>query len=140
MGLNGELARANAVLTAISSTCMVLAFAAVRRKRLRLHRNLMLVAFGAATIFLALFVVRFVEFGPTRFSGSGLPAQIVFYAIYFTHEPTAVVSVPLVVVTAALGLRGAILQHREMARVALPIWLYSSLTGLFIYLFLYGPF
>jgi uncharacterized membrane protein YozB (DUF420 family) len=38
-----------------------------------------------------------------------------------------------------LGLRGEMARHKRLARVAWPIWLYVSLTGVAIYLLLY-PF
>jgi uncharacterized membrane protein YozB (DUF420 family) len=36
-----------------------------------------------------------------------------------------------------LGLSGRIERHRRLARVAWPIWLYVSVTGVVIYLMLY---
>ena len=45
----------------------------------------------------------------------------------------------LALVLIRLGLRDRIHQHRRLARVAWPIWLYVSVTGVVIYLLLY-PF
>jgi uncharacterized membrane protein YozB (DUF420 family) len=36
-----------------------------------------------------------------------------------------------------LGLGGRIARHRRLARVAWPIWMYVSVTGVVIYLLLY---
>jgi uncharacterized membrane protein YozB (DUF420 family) len=36
-----------------------------------------------------------------------------------------------------LGVRGSLARHRRLARVAWPIWLYVSVTGVLIYLLLY---
>jgi uncharacterized membrane protein YozB (DUF420 family) len=36
-----------------------------------------------------------------------------------------------------LGLRGRFERHRRLARVAWPIWMYVSVTGVLIYLLLY---
>ena len=35
------------------------------------------------------------------------------------------------------GLAGQIAQHRRLARIAWPIWIYVSLTGVLIYVLLY---
>ncbi len=134
---NQVLAFANAVLTTGSTLCMTLGYVAIRRKQVARHRRFMLAAFGLAALFMALFVLRFVKFGPTQFLDHALPARIAFYALYFTHEPLAVLSVPLVVVAAVLGWRGALRTHREVARMALPIWAYSSVTGVALFFFLY---
>ncbi len=136
MPSNRELATVNAVLVSVSTICMALAFRAVRHKQITAHRNLMLAAFGASGLFMVLFVLRFVRYGPTPFAGGGALRGL-FYAVYFSHEPVAVISVPLVVTALILGLRRSFPMHREVARMALPVWLYSSVTGVGAYLLLY---
>lgn len=136
MGLNGALALANAGLTAASVSCMLLALRAVRRKQVERHRNLMLAAASASFLFLVLFVFRYVRFGPTPFRGRG-PWRWLFDAVLFSHEPLAVVNVPLVGFALAFGLLRRDDLHREFAAVAFPVWLYVSATGLLIYVLLY---
>ena len=49
-------------------------------------------------------------------------------------------SVPLLaIVLIVLGLRDERSRHRRLARIAWPIWIYVSITGVLIYLLLY-PF
>jgi uncharacterized membrane protein YozB (DUF420 family) len=49
-------------------------------------------------------------------------------------------SVPvLAIVLIVLGLRDDRARHRRLARIAWPIWIYVSITGVLIYLLLY-PF
>jgi uncharacterized membrane protein YozB (DUF420 family) len=46
--------------------------------------------------------------------------------------------VPVLAITLiALGLRGRIETHRNLARLAWPIWVYVSVTGVMIYVLLY---
>jgi putative membrane protein len=137
MGLNDGLALADACLTAVAVACMLLGYHAIRRKRVARHRNFMLGAVAASTGFLAIFVFRFVRFGFHPFARSGV-LRVVFDAVFFSHEPLAVVNVPLVLGAAALGLAGRVPTHREIARWALPIWIYVGVTGILIYFLLYG--
>jgi uncharacterized membrane protein YozB (DUF420 family) len=44
---------------------------------------------------------------------------------------------PLAIALIVLGLRDRRAQHRRLARVAWPIWLYVSVTGVAIYVLLY---
>jgi uncharacterized membrane protein YozB (DUF420 family) len=48
---------------------------------------------------------------------------------------------PLAIALIRWGLRGEIQRHRRLARVAWPIWIYVSTTGVAIYalLYLYAP-
>jgi len=116
---------------------MTAAFVAIRRKRVATHRSLMISAVVASATFMALFVVRFVRFGFAKFEGEG-PVRAAYYAIFFSHEPLAVISVPLVLVALVLGLKRSYRAHKEVARIALPIWLYVATTGVLLYLLLYA--
>jgi putative membrane protein len=136
VNLNGLLALTNACLSTISIVCMTTAFFAIRRKRVTLHRNLMLTAASASALFLVLFVVRFVRYGFAHFGGVGA-MRVVYLAVFYSHEPIAVINVPLVVAAVILGLRRSFRAHKEVAQMALPLWLYAAVTGVALYLLLY---
>ena len=44
---------------------------------------------------------------------------------------------PLVLVALVLGLRGSYSVHKDVARYALPIWIYVAATGVMIYILAY---
>ena len=136
MDVNASLALFHALLSSVSLTCAVLAVRAIRRRDVAGHRALMLAAVAASAVFLVSFVVRFVLFGFATFRGG--PSTYVLYAVvFFTHEPIAVVSVPLVLVALVLGLRRVDRMHREVVGLAYPIWLYSLGTGVLLFALLY---
>ncbi len=136
MDLNGALALADVVLTSASLVCMLRGYAAIRLRRVDRHRRWMLLALAAASLFTVSFVVRYAQFGRSPFVLGG-PIRAFYLVVWFSHEPVAVVSVPLVLAAAALGLRGAFEPHREVARLALPVWVYASLSGVLVYLLVY---
>jgi putative membrane protein len=134
--MNHGLALTNAVLTASALICMVSGWRAIRRKDVRRHKQLMIAATALSAAFVAVFLLRFVEHGFTPFQGSGVLRGI-YYFVFFSHEPLAVVNVPLVLVALACGLLGAYAVHKEVARYALPIWIYVAATGVLIYVLVY---
>jgi putative membrane protein len=134
--MNHALALANAILTACSLGCMIAGRHAIARRDAQRHKRLMVAATVAAAAFVVLFVIRFVRYGFTRYEGHGI-ARGLYSAAFFSHEPLAVINVPLVLVAIVLGLRGAYSIHKEVARYAFPIWIYVAATGLLIYLFVY---
>lgn len=136
MDLNGALALGDALLTSVSLACMLRGYAAIRRHRIRAHRRWMLLALAAASVFAASFVVRYARFGRSPFALGG-PVRVFYLVVWFTHEPIAVVSIPLVLAAAVLGLRRAFEAHREVARLAFPVWVYASVTGVLVYLLVY---
>ena len=132
--MNAHLAFANAALVATSAVCMGLGYRAIRRKQIERHRNFMLAAFVTSAAFMVVFVLRFVKFGRQPYHGS---ATIFYNVLFFSHEPLAVVSLPLVISAVVLGLKRIDHTHREVAQFALPIWLYAAVSGVALYVLLY---
>ena len=63
--------------------------------------------------------------------------RAVYYVMLLTHIVLAMAIAYLVPKTFALALRGQFERHRRWARWTYPIWLYVSITGVLVYLFLY---
>lgn len=77
--------------------------------------------------------------GPTRFTGQGL-ARPVYFTILTSHTILAIVVAPFILLTILRGLRGRFEEHKKIARLVYPVWLYVSVTGVIVYLFLYQLF
>jgi putative membrane protein len=136
MGLNEELALANASLSALSVVGMMGGWLAIRARRVGLHRSLMLGAASSSFLFLVLFAWRLARFGLREFRGGAAWTNL-YRLLFLTHEPVAVINVPLVVSALALGLGKRYVLHREVARVAIWVWLFTATTGILVYLMLY---
>ena len=99
-----------------------------------------------ACIVSALFLVCYVTYhairtyyyglGPTKFTGEGIIRPI-YFTILTSHTILAVVVTPFVVLTLWRALKGRFDAHRKLARLVYPVWLYVSVTGVIVYLFLY---
>lgn len=133
------LATTNMLLSAATAAFLVAGRRAIRRRAIITHRNRMIAAFACSAAFLLLFVIRFVVFGFQPFAGGGV-WRVIYYVVLFAHEPIAVISVPLAVVTFLLGLTRSSF-HTELAGATLVIWLVSAVTGVLLYVQLYivGP-
>ena len=126
----------NASLNATSACLVTIGWFAIRARRVTLHKRCMLAAVATSALFLVCYVVRTALTGTHRFEGP--PALRAGYlTVLFSHMMLAIVALPLVTRTAYLGLRGRLDQHRRLARITLPIWLYVSVTGVLIYVLLY---
>ena len=58
-------------------------------------------------------------------------------SILATHTALAAMVPPLAIITLNRGLRERYDRHRKIAKWALPVWLYVSVTGVIVYLMLY---
>lgn len=131
-----DLPAVNAALNGTSALLILAGYAAIRRRRVALHRALMLSAVGVSTLFLASYLYYHAQAGTTRFAGQGW-VRAVYFTILVSHTVLAMAIVPLVITTLFFALRRRFPQHRRIARVTFPTWLYVSLTGIAVYLMLY---
>ncbi len=133
-----SLPAVNAALNAVAACLLVRGRWLIRRKRVDAHRRTMLSAFAVSSLFLLLYVIHKAArgFESTHFGGEGL-LRAGYFALLATHVSLAM-SVPvLALVLVRLGLRGELARHRRIARIAWPIWMYVSVTGVLIYFLLY---
>jgi uncharacterized membrane protein YozB (DUF420 family) len=63
--------------------------------------------------------------------------RALYFAILVPHVILAAAVVPLALVTIFRGLKDRRPQHRRLARVTLPIWLFVSVSGVIVYLMVY---
>jgi uncharacterized membrane protein YozB (DUF420 family) len=142
--LRGLLPTLNACLNASSAVLLVLGYAAIRARRVTLHKSCMLTALAVSGVFLASYL--FYHFGVIRGQHVSFRERVpsappwvaeVYVAVLLSHTLLAVVAAPLALVTAYLGLRDRLTRHVRIARWTLPIWLYVSVTGVVVYWMLY---
>jgi len=111
---------------------LVTAVVAIRRRNRVRHRNLMLTNLGVSIVFLVCYVVQVSTVGHKAFPGDDW-VRVLFLTILTTHTFLAVCLVPLALRTFYLAFRQRFGEHRRIARITFPVWLYVSVTGVVIY-------
>lgn len=126
-------AKINAIINSIVSLTLVAALVAVKSRNYKLHRKLMLTAMVLSVLFLISYVCHHLLAGDTKFGGAGAIRYIYFF-ILITHILLAAIILPFILFTTYRGLIAEWPQHRKLARITWPIWLYVSVTGVLVYL------
>jgi putative membrane protein len=134
--LNEILPALNAVLNSLSALCLCSGYLAIRRGRRALHARLMVAALAFSTLFLASYLTHHWLHESRRYPREDW-TRPVYLAVLLSHTVLAVVNVPLVAMTVVRAARKRFDAHRRIARWALPVWLYVSVTGVAVYLMLY---
>lgn len=137
----------NAVINSCVSVLLVGALIAVKRKKLFLHKRLMLTAIVLSMIFLVSYICHHLLAGDTRFGDGNLDGivteeekaavgsmRMIYYIILGTHIPLAGIILPFILFTAYRGLIGEYEKHKKIARITWPIWFYVAITGIVVYL------
>ncbi len=134
-----DLPLINAILNSITTVLLLCGFAAIKSDNKDLHRKFMIAALTTSTLFLACYLTHKFTMGPTRFTGEG-GIRTVYFVILITHTILAIVNLPMIIWAVVLAAKGNFERHKKVARWAYPIWLYVSVTGVLVYLFLYQWF
>jgi uncharacterized membrane protein YozB (DUF420 family) len=130
----------NAGLNATATVLLVVGRRLARRGEVERHRFVMLAAFAVSSLFLVSYVAHKVSrsFENTTFNAEGL-AKLLYLGLLASHVLLAMTVPVFAIALIRLGMRDDRERHRRLARVAWPIWIYVSVTGVLIYLLLY-PF
>jgi putative membrane protein len=124
----------NAILNAASATALVIGFRFIRRGRMMPHRTSMFAAFIFSSAFLVSYLATYYLHGETHLPIAHSGALWYTYlTVLITHIPLAIVALPMILVTFFFSLSGRFPAHRAIARWTFPIWLYVSVSGVFIY-------
>ncbi|HEX4953308.1 MAG TPA: DUF420 domain-containing protein [Thermoanaerobaculia bacterium] len=131
-----DLPTVNALLNSLATLCLVAGYLLIRAGRRNAHKVAMIAALVCSTLFLACYLVYHYQVGSVRFQGTGT-LRTVYLTILATHTVLAAAVPVLAVIVVTHAVRRRFDRHKRIARWALPIWLYVSITGVVVYWMLY---
>ncbi len=125
----------NAFLNGLCAIALCVGFYFIKHRNKEAHRKSMLLAFAFSSAFLISYIVNHTLHGDTIFPGHG-PVRTLYLSILASHIILSIVALPMVLTTFFFSLTGRFAMHRRIARVTFPIWLYVSITGVVVFVFL----
>ncbi len=126
----------NALLNATAFFLLVSGWVCIRSGNKVLHGWFMGGAFLVSMIFLISYLTYHFISGHRAFQGMGW-IRPVYYLILITHIILAMGVVPLALAALWYAVRRRWERHVKITRILFPVWIYVSVTGVVIYLFLY---
>jgi len=128
--------RLNAIFNSFTFIFLLAAFYAIMKKNVRVHKGFILAAFTTTFLFLISYLsFHFLSPDTAKYGGEGILRPIYFF-ILITHSFLAAVIVPLALFALVWGWTMQVEKHKKIVRWTMPIWLYVSLTGVVVYLFM----
>ena len=127
---------ANAALIVISGMFLIFGYVCIRTRRVKWHRRSMITASVFAALFLVVYVGRYLLLGSKIYPGDGV-SRIIYFGILIPHIIIAIAVAPLAYVTLRRALGGRFQKHRQIARITVPLWIYTAVSGWVVYLMLY---
>lgn len=122
-----------ATINGITAALLVSAVVAIKKGNRAIHEKLMKLAILCSVVFLLMYVAYHMTADPTKFGGEGV-IKYVYYFLLLTHIALSVTIIPLVLFTYVKALAGQFENHKKLAKITFPLWLYVAVTGVVVYL------
>ena len=122
-----------AAINALTAVLLIAAVIAIKNGNKKLHEQLNTFAIGCSLVFLLLYIAYHMTSDSTKFGGEGT-IKYVYYFILITHIILSIVVIPFVLTTFMRAKLGNFPQHKKIAKITFPLWLYVAVTGVVVYL------
>jgi len=122
-----------ATLNGITAALLIYAVWAIKNGNRILHEKLMTTAIGCSVVFLIMYIAYHMTTEETKFGGEGA-IRYLYYFILITHVLLSIVIIPLVLISYVRALAKQFDNHKKIAKIAFPLWLYVAITGVVVYL------
>lgn len=123
----------NAIINSATAVFLVIGLVFIKSKRINAHKTMMSLAFGLGGLFLVFYVLYHVSNSSTPFGGHGV-IRYFYYFNLISHIGASLIVLPFVLRAYYFGWNRMDLEHRKVVKIAFPIWLYVSITGVIAYI------
>ena len=122
-----------ATINGFTAILLIIAFIAIKNKKIVLHENLMTTAIWCSVVFLVMYVAYHMTSDSTKYGGEGI-LKYIYYFILITHILLSIVIIPFVLITYVRAITGNFEKHKKIAKITFPLWFYVAVTGVIVYL------
>ena len=122
-----------ASINGLTAVILIVAVWAIKNGRQELHQRLMTTCIALSLVFLVLYIAYHMTSDSTSFGGEGV-IKYIYYFILITHIILSIGIIPLVLKTYARAYLKKYDEHRALAKLTFPVWLYVAITGVVVYL------
>ena len=122
-----------ASINGLTAILLIAAVIAIKNGNKKLHEQLNTTAIACSLAFLLMYIAYHMTSNSTTFGGEGA-IKYIYYFILITHIILSVIVIPFVLTTYMRAKLGNFTQHKKIARITFPLWLYVAITGVIVYL------
>jgi putative membrane protein len=122
-----------AAINGITAIVLIGAVVAIKNGNKKAHERLMTLAIALSLAFLVMYVAYHMTSDSTKFGGEGF-IRLVYFFLLLSHILLSIAVIPLVLISYVRALAAKFDQHKKIAKITFPIWLYVAVTGVIVYL------
>jgi len=122
-----------ASINGFTAVLLIASVVAIKNGKRKLHEQLNTTAIICSALFLVMYVAYHMTSDSTKFGGEGM-VKYVYFFILITHILLSIVIIPFVLITFMRARLGNFPEHKKIAKITFPLWLYVAVTGVVVYL------
>lgn len=122
-----------ASINGLTAVLLIAAVIAIKNGNQKLHELLNTFAIACSLAFLLMYIAYHMTSDSTKFGGEGA-IKYIYYFILLTHIILSVIVIPFVLTTFMRAKLGNFPQHKKIAKITFPLWLYVAITGVVVYI------
>lgn len=122
-----------AAINGLTGLLLIVAVAAIKRGNKKLHQMLMKFCLVLSASFLVMYVIYHTTSESTIFMEDGI-IRYFYYLILITHIILSILIVPMVLFTFSRAILGKFEEHKRLAKITFPLWIYVAFSGVIVYL------
>ncbi len=122
-----------ATINGITGVVLVAAVVAIKNRNKALHQKLMTFAIVLSVLFLLLYIAYHLTTEATKFGGVG-GIRIIYFFLLISHILLSIITIPMVLISYVRALSERFDEHKKIAKITFPIWLYVTISGVLVYL------
>lgn len=123
----------NAIINSLTALFLLIGFYFIKNGNVTLHKLFLSLGFAFGGLFLVFYVLYHVSNSSTPFGGEGV-LRYFYYFVLISHILSSLVVLPFVLRAYYFGWFRMDSRHKKIVKVAYPLWLYVSVTGVIAYL------
>ena len=127
-------------INALTAIFLLIALVAIKQGKRKLHEGLMKINILFSLAFLVMYIAYHMTSDPTPYGivdgvfVASQSSKIIYLIILISHIILSIVLIPLVLLAYSKTVLVDFVAHKKIARIAFPIWLYVTITGVIVYL------
>jgi putative membrane protein len=122
-----------AAINGTTAVILILAVIQIKRGNRKMHEGLMKTAIVLSVLFLMMYVAYHMTSDSTKFGGEGA-IKYIYYFVLLSHILLSIVIIPFVLITYVRAITKNFEEHKKIARITFPLWLYVAVSGVIVYI------
>lgn len=121
------------VVNTLTTVSLLMGLYFIKKRQIDAHKTAMLIAFALGSAFLILYILYHISNPSTSFGGTGV-IKFIYLFLLISHIVLSIGVVRFVLLALHYAFANDYENHKKIVRLAYPVWLYVSTSGVVVYL------